>query len=247
MKRTGAAAAAGLSAAVLLVAGCGGPGAPTPTAATSTVRTFGCLTEEQGRKGAVTVEDRGKTNQAYFQDSDAGGAEVALVFWHQDGGSLCDWVPYLGGFTKAGYAVLAFTSSGDFFDDLGPADHFLASRGFSKMVEVAAAGTATALLDKTVTPVDGPVRAVVALSAPQRSGNWDAVRRVALGHLPMFLAAEEGDPSSSGDAKALYDASSSPGKQLKIYPGTRHGADLLEDGALPDVLAFLARYAPPRS
>ncbi|MFF2045877.1 hypothetical protein ACFVVX_36195 [Kitasatospora sp. NPDC058170] len=247
MKRIGVAAAASLSAAALLLAGCSGPGAPVSTASTSTVTTFGCLTEEQGRKGAVTVQDRGNTNKAYFQDSDSGGAEVALIFWHQDGGSLCDWVPYLGSFTKAGYAVLAFTSSGDFFNDLGPADHFLASKGFSKMVMVGASGTATALLDKMASPVDGPEKAVVALSAPQRSGNWDAAKMVALGKLPTFFAAEKDDLPSSGDAKALYDASSSPGKQLKIYPGARHGADLLKDGALPNVLAFLATYAPPKS
>ncbi|MFI6444412.1 hypothetical protein [Kitasatospora sp. NPDC050543] len=70
---------------------------------------------------------------------------------------------------------------------------------------------------------------------------------VPLGKLPAFFAAESEDLSAGKDAQALYEASSSRGKQLKIYPGDRKGADLLKEGALPDVLAFLATYTPPKS
>ncbi|MGW4897306.1 hypothetical protein ACWEQL_34365 [Kitasatospora sp. NPDC004240] len=256
MKRIGVSAAAGVLAGVVLVAGCGGAAVPAPGAAAAstaptattppTATTYGCLTADQGRQGAVTVRDGAKSNDAYFQDADGGGAEVAIIFWPRPGGSLCDWVPYLPGFTKAGYAVLAFTSSGDFFDDLGPSGRFLAGRGFSKTVMVGASDTATALLDKTSTPIDGPLKAIVALSAPQRSGRWDAVKLVALGKLPMFLAAGEGDPAASGDARALYEASASRVKRLRTYPGDLKGPDLLKGGALPDVLAFLAEAAPPK-
>ncbi|MFE2727094.1 alpha/beta hydrolase [Kitasatospora sp. NPDC059327] len=254
MKRTGAMVTAGVLAAVLLLAGCGsGAGsaaraatATTPSPSSSAAPTYGCLTEEQARQGAVTVRDRDKSNQAYFQDADGGPAEVALIFWHGPGGSLCDWVPHLGAFTRAGYAVIAFTSNGDFFDDLGPADHFLASRGFSKMVWVGASDTATALLERSATPVDGPLKAVVALGAPRRSGTWDPLKVLPFGKLPLLLAASEGDATAGpDDARALFETSTGRGKQLKLYPGDAKGAGLLTHGALPDVLAFLTTAVPP--
>ncbi|MGW2254890.1 hypothetical protein ACWCXH_32615 [Kitasatospora sp. NPDC001660] len=49
-----------------------------------------------------------------------------------------------------------------------------------------------------------------------------------------------------GRGAELYAASVSPARTLKLYPGSRHGADLLADGALPDVLAFLAQNVPVR-
>ncbi|WP_371478871.1 hypothetical protein [Kitasatospora sp. NBC_00315] len=116
---------------------------------------------------------------------------------------------------------------------------------------VGAADTATALLDTAAAPstTPGPVQgviALVALSAPRKSGGWDAVRYAERALLPTFFAADKDDRTAAADAKALYDASAhaAPGKLLRIYPGAHHGADVLGDGALPDLLDFLAARTP---
>ncbi|MCX5215191.1 hypothetical protein OG689_39040 [Kitasatospora sp. NBC_00240] len=261
--RTGTAALC-FVAALATLAGCSDskdPATPTSTATASAGsaqaapaaggNTFGCLTGEQAGKGSVTVQDAEHSDAAYFQDADAGRAEVAVVLLHQAGGSLCDWVPALGSFTKAGYAVLAVNRSGDVLDDLGAVDQFLESRKVAQVVLVGAADSATALLDKSASPVSSkiPVKAVVALSALQKSGVWNAAGNAEFNRMPTFFAAGRDDRTAAADAQALYDKSvhAAPGKRLRFYPGTGHGADLLRDVALPDVLTFLAERVPATS
>ncbi|MEV4616512.1 hypothetical protein AB0K43_28525 [Kitasatospora sp. NPDC049258] len=239
---------AGPAALALLLVGCGSSGGkevarPVPSA---TVATYGCLTKEQGAKGAITVPSDVSSVDGYFRDSDAGGAKVAIVFSHQNGGSLCDWLPYLDGFTRAGYAVLPFTANGDVATGIESVAGYLKTKGATRLVLIGASKGGTGSLVAGALPgLAVPVAAVVSLSGPESFGADNAATAVKRLTVPVFFAVEEHDGAFPADARSLHAAAVSADKQLKVYPGGNHGASLLKDGALPDVEAFLARYAPP--
>ncbi|MFG2818981.1 hypothetical protein ACGFX4_06075 [Kitasatospora sp. NPDC048365] len=247
MKRTALPVA--LVAATLVLAGCTGsdPGGDTAAAPSPSAKTYGCLTKDQAAKGSFGLEAgtaAGGTLDAYYRDSDAGGAKVAVVLSHQLDGSLCEWAPHLDAFTKAGYAVLPFTCSGDVTDGIKAAAAHLKGKGVGRVVLIGASkgGAASLVAGKLDNPL--PVAAIVTLSSPEAYGQFNAALAVKAVKAPTFFAAEEGDAPFNADAKSLYDAATATGKQLKLYPGSNHGAPLLGDGALPDVLAFLAANAP---
>ncbi|MFD8084810.1 alpha/beta hydrolase [Kitasatospora sp. NPDC059722] len=247
--KTGKLGVAAAVLAVLVAAGCQSVGSRvSPSAPTSTAdpaRRFGCLTEEQNRTGSINVPAVSGVRPGYFQQSDAGTAKVALFFSHQLGGSICDWVPYLKAFTAAGYAVLATEEPGSPARDVPAALTWLGGKGITRAVLIGASKGGTGSLEAAAersTPL--PVAAVVSLSGPANYEGDRALVAVAKIKAPVFFAAEEDDSPFAGDAKDLYATSVSPAKTLKIYPGSRHGADLLADGALNDVLAFLAQNVP---
>ncbi|GAA5000707.1 hypothetical protein [Kitasatospora paranensis] len=248
MRRITAVPAAAALAAGLLLAGCGsGAAGKAAPAAASTPPTYGCLTAAQAAEGAVTVDGGLGSFEAYFRDSDASGAKVAIVFSHQNGGSLCDWLPYLDGFTGAGYAVLPFTANGDVADGISAAAGYLKGKGVTKIVLIGASKGGTGSLVAGALPdLPLPAAAVVSLSAPESFGGNNAATAVKRLTVPVFFAAEELDQPFADNAKSLHAATASAEKQLKLYPGGHHGALLLSDGALPDVQAFLARWAPPQ-
>ncbi|MFJ1756791.1 alpha/beta hydrolase family protein [Kitasatospora sp. NPDC088134] len=240
-----------LAAAVLLLTACtsgsGGTAAKTTAAAAPTPKTYGCLTKDQAAKGSFTL-DAGTTGgtdlDAYYRDSDAGNAKVGVVFSHQLQGSLCEWAPVLDDFTRAGYAVLAFTSEGDVTEGIKAAATYYQGKGVGALALVGASKGAAASLVAARLDNPLPVKAVVSLSSPEAYGQYNPAVAVRTVKTPCYFAAEEFDPPFNAAAKALYEASAAEDKQLKIYPGGNHGAPLLKDGALPDVLAYLAKHAP---
>ncbi|WP_327677592.1 alpha/beta hydrolase [Kitasatospora sp. NBC_00458] len=223
---------------------------PGPATAAGTVpaagpaRTHGCLTEAQAAAGSLDLPAASGVRPAYFRQADAGPARVAVVLSHQLRGSLCDWVPYLDAFTGAGYAVLASEVPDSPVGDLPTAVKWLETKGIARVVLVGASKGGTGSLVVAAAPGPLPVAAVVSLSGPARFGSDDAVAAVKSSRVPEFFAAEEDDAPFAADARELYAAATAPVRQLKLYPGSGHGADLLKDGALPDVLAFLAANAP---
>lgn len=238
---------------VLALAGCGSsgttaapggapPGSASPTAGPA--RTHGCLTEAQAKAGSIDLPASSGIRPAYFQQADAGPARTAVVFSHQLDGSLCDWVPYLPEFTKAGYAVLAANVPGSPANDLPAALTWLGTKGVTRVVLVGASKGGTGSLVAAAEPTPLPVAAVVSLSGPAQYSGDNAGKAVRTSQVPEFFGAEEDDSPFAEDARTLHTAAAAPVKQLKIYPGYRHGADLLADGALPDVLSFLAQQAP---
>ncbi|MER5862708.1 hypothetical protein [Kitasatospora sp. NPDC002040] len=235
--------------AVLLLAGCSSDGGtkaapPSPSASTKAPR-YGCLDQARADKGSFSLAS-GVDRNAYFQDSDAGKAKVAVVFSHENGGSLCDWVPFVPDFTKAGYATLAYTSSGDLLEDIEAAEKYLKGKGVEKVVLVGASkGGTGSLVAATATGGSLPVTAVATLSSPTGFGSWDAAKAVGTLRVPLFLAAQEGDQPFADDAAKLQKAAVAAVKELKIYPGADHGARLLPAGtAKADLFAFLAANAP---
>ncbi|GAA2774681.1 hypothetical protein [Kitasatospora cinereorecta] len=247
MKRFALPATAAATAALLLTGCTGGADGSSGSAAPS-ARTYGCLTADQAAKGAFGLEAgtaAGGTLDAYYRDSDAGGAEVGIVLSHQLGGSLCDWTPYLAAFTAAGYAVLPFGSEGDVTDGIRAAAGYLKGKGVTKLALIGASkgGTASLVAARLASPL--PIAAVVTLSAPETNGQFNGALAVRNSTVPTLFTAEEGDSPFNAAARTLYDESVSPHKELKLYPGSSHGAPLLTEGAMPDVQAFLAAYAPP--
>ncbi|MFJ9607241.1 alpha/beta hydrolase family protein [Kitasatospora sp. NPDC101176] len=260
---TGKSAKAVALLALLALAGCGGPGPGGDAAATASARggttaagavqggatprpdrTDGCLGEDRARTGSIDLQGASGVRPAYFQQADGGAAKVAVVFSHQAEGSLCDWLPYLPAFTRAGYAVLAATVGGSPSRDIPAALSWLGTKGVTAVVLVGASKGATGSLVAAGAPTPLPVAAVVSLSGPWSWDGEDAHEALKALRAPEFFAAEEDDSPFAGNARQMHDFGRSPVNELKIYPGGDHGADLLADGALPDVLAFLARNAP---
>ncbi|MBP0455578.1 hypothetical protein J5Y04_39575 [Kitasatospora sp. RG8] len=251
MFTTGKLSKAATAVCLVALAGCGSSGngtakpAPgTTSSAPGPARTHGCLSEEQARAGSIDLPATSGVRPAYFQQADGGPAKVAVVFSHQRDGSLCDWVRYLPAFTRAGYAVLASDVPGSPADDLPAAVKWLGGKGVTGVVLVGASKGGTGSLVAAAAPAPLPVAAVVSLSGPAQYSGDNAAKAVRTSLVPELFAAEEDDTPFSQDAKDLYAAAVAPGKALKLYPGGNHGADLLADGALPDVLAFLAQHAP---
>ncbi|MEV6212419.1 hypothetical protein [Kitasatospora sp. NPDC051914] len=242
---TGVRLAAAL-AAVAVLAGCGsGGGRPGPAAASSPER-YGCLTEEQAAEGSVTIDGLAPV-RAWFRDSDAGGAKTAVVLSHQSGGTLCDWNPYLDAFTGAGYAVLPYTANGNVSDNIEQVAAHLEAKGIARLVLVGASkGGTGSIVAGSLPDLPVPAAAVVSLSSAESFGGDSASNAVKRLTAPVLFAAEENDQPFADYARSLHAAAAAADKQLKLYPGGNHGAPLLSDGALPDVLAFLARTAPPQ-
>ncbi|BAJ28795.1 MULTISPECIES: alpha/beta hydrolase [Kitasatospora] len=242
-----------LAAAALLLTACsggsggGGEDGAARAAASPSANTYGCVTRQQAEKGSFTLDGgtaAGTYLDAYYRDSDAGGAKVGVIFSHQADGSLCEWAPAFDAFTKAGYAILAVTCSGDVTEAVKAAERYYQGKGVGAVALVGASKGAAASLvaAKLANPL--PVRAVVSLSSPTSYPLFNAEMAVTVVKTPTYFAAEQLDTPFSADARTLYDASVAEDKQLKIYPGSHHGAPLLQDGALPDVLGYLAKHAP---
>ena len=73
--------------------------------------------------------------------------------------------------------------------------------------------------------------AVVSLSAIASFGPLRALPAAARLQAPVLFAASADDQPFADDARALYAASGSVGRQLEILPAARHGEEMLEDPA----------------
>ncbi|MFC8717099.1 alpha/beta hydrolase family protein [Kitasatospora sp. NPDC057198] len=236
-----------LAATALLLTACSGGSGKTGAAPAPSADTYGCLTAAEAEKGAFALDagtSGGTGLDAYYRDSDAGHAKVAVVFSHQRDGSLCEWALDFPAFTEAGYAVLAYTSEGDVTEVIKAGSAYLKTKGVGAVALVGASkgGAGSLVAAKLDNPL--PIEAVVSLSSPETYPQYNAALAVTRVKTPTYFAAEQNDSPFNDNAKALYDASVAEDKQLKIYPGGNHGSALLKDGALPDVLGYLAKHAP---
>ncbi|MFJ8044671.1 alpha/beta hydrolase [Kitasatospora sp. NPDC096147] len=237
-----------LAAALLLtplLTGCGSTGGSGTAAPKPSASDYGCLARDRADRGSFAL-DSVAARDAYHQDSDAGHAKVAVVLSHENGGSLCDWVPFVEDFTRAGYGALAFTSAGDVALDVEAAEKYLKGKGVERVVLIGASKGGTASLAAAATPGALPVAAVVTLSSPTYHGSWDGKAAIGKLTVPLFLAVQESDqPFAENAAELAAAATAAPVKELKVYQGTSHGVRLLEQGtAKADLLAFLAKNAP---
>lgn len=157
----------------------------------------------------------------------------AVVLAHAIDGNLCDWVPYARRLAASGLRVLAYNARrpGIRVDlDLAAAVEAMRRTGSGEVTAVGASLGATAALIGSAALSQQPA-AVVSLSGPASFGPLRALPAVGRLHAPVFFAASNDDEPFATDARALYAASASPGRQLEILPGAAHGTDMLADPA----------------
>jgi len=160
-----------------------------------------------------------------------GEGRNGLVFGHERGSNLCEWVPTARAYARLGYRALVF----DFHDqdrldqDVVAAVAELRRRGVDRVVLVGSSMGATAVL-VAATRVRPPVAGVVSLSGPAVFGDLDA--RPAVGRLrvpALFMAARRDGPFPAA-ARGLYRAAATPDKRLLVLSSAAHGTNLLSFG-----------------
>jgi pimeloyl-ACP methyl ester carboxylesterase len=184
-----------------------------------------------------------------------GTGQTGIVLGHQSRGSLCEWLPFARQLAWRGYRALSIDFRGNrssgsarglgvsaYDRDYTAASAFLARRGAKKVVFVGASmgGTAALVAAAALEPNAPPV---IAFSAPTQYSGLNAADAVKKLDSPTLFLAGESDSFFADEARALYEASKAPRRQLAIRPSSAHGARLLtgRDGvATRDlVLAFL--------
>jgi dienelactone hydrolase len=185
-----------------------------------------------------------------------GSGSTGVVLGHQAGGSLCDWLPFGRVLARNGYRALAidfrgYPSSGKgsglaelrYDRDFLAAAKLLRARGVKHVVFFGASmgGTAALVAGSKLSNVAG----VASFSGPTGFGPLYAQKAVAILRAPTLFLAGDADSYFPDDARALYETSASPRKQLEIRPSGAHGSRLLEGADGPAtralVLAFLAK------
>lgn len=188
-----------------------------------------------------------------------GSGRTGVVLAHQNGGSVCQWVPYAEELVAQGYRVLAFDFGGfgvsSAGDSTNPAQVVSAAAalradGVETIVLMGASMGGTAVLAAAPTVTPAPV-AVVALSAPSVFGAnaLDAAPKLTM---PVLYAAGEFESSFADSARELHGLTpKSTGSELLIVPTDWHGVYLLtpEGSAANDTVrakltAFLKAHAP---
>jgi pimeloyl-ACP methyl ester carboxylesterase len=228
--------AALLIGAALLAAGCTGDPGPTPTRARPTA-------PPATRSAAYGITClRGAERAAAFRFPVGAGLTTigvvlgrgrsGLVFGHQLGGNLCEWVPMARSYARLGYRVLAFD-----FRDYSRLDHDVVAaaaelrrRGVSKVVLVGSSmgGTAVLLAAASLRP---PVAGVVSLSAGAEVLGMDASSAVPRLRVPVLFMAARGDEGFASTARGLYEAAGTRDKRLVVLSSAAHGTNLLTFGS----------------
>ena len=177
-----------------------------------------------------------------------GSGPRAVILAHQGGGGegpwLCAWMRYARVLVLQGYRLLAFDHRGfgssggtsnwararrvDF--DVLAAIKVMRARGANQFVlSGASLGGAAVLSAAALAPAQ--ISGVISFASPQIFGRIDALNASRALRVPaLFISAAEDAPFPE-DARAMYDASASPDKQIAIVPGTVHGAPVLRDPA----------------
>jgi alpha/beta superfamily hydrolase len=186
-----------------------------------------------------------------------GTGTTAIVFSSMDGDPKNDWMDLAPLLASHGYMTLSYDYRGlgasqGYYDrskitsDLNAAIQVAQKQGATKIVLMGASlgGLVTLKVAATAHPL-----AVVALSAPRAFGGLevsdDELRAITA---PKFLGVAEKDGGFMSSMQAVYAITPEP-KELHVYQGNVHGSLLLEapgvkDQSLPQLYAFLAKYAP---
>jgi dienelactone hydrolase len=165
-------------------------------------------------------------------------ARRGVVFAHENGGGLCNWLPYGRRLAREGYRVLAlnlrgFSSSprprrnlARFDLDIAAAVRELRRRGVQRVGLIGGSMGATAVLvaGARVTPT---VDAVIAASGPTSFRGLDAEAAVGAMRVPVLFVAASDDAGFADAARTLHARSLSPTKRLEIVAGADHGFQLV--------------------
>jgi pimeloyl-ACP methyl ester carboxylesterase len=195
-----------------------------------------CLTKAE-RRAAVSLR---ASDGARVLGVVLGGARArrGVVIAHENGGGLCNWVPYGRRLSRDGYRVLlldlrGFVSSPKprrnvyrFDLDIAAGTRELRRRGVRRVALVGGSMGATGGLvaASRITPT---VDAVIAASGPTFFRGLDAEPAVVSTRVPTLFVAASDDAGFADAAKTLHARSAAPGKRLEIVPGADHGYQLV--------------------
>jgi pimeloyl-ACP methyl ester carboxylesterase len=172
-----------------------------------------------------------------------GRGTTAVVFAHESGGSMCQWVPFARTLARRGYLTLPFYFRGygksqqprrgawsRLAADVIAAAKKSRSLGAKKVVVVGASmgGTAAVVAAANArTVIDG----VVSVSAPSTYGRMNAELAAGKLQAPVLYLAGDEDASFADEARVLYEATSSTDKTLEILHSFNHGVLLAAEPA----------------
>jgi pimeloyl-ACP methyl ester carboxylesterase len=252
-------AASLLLAVVPLAAACGGGEGSASQPAATPAPTVGIIKTCLRGAGSPTPFRFTTSAGATLVGVVLGQGRTGLVFGHQVGNDLCEWLPQARSLAKQGYQVLAFdfegygdSQAGSGADagldtDVVAGAEQLRRRGADAIVLVGSSMGGTAVL-AAAARISPPVAGVVSLSGPATFEGLDARAAVAGLRVPVLLVASADDHPFVDDARALYRAARVRDKRLLVVPGVNHGTSMLEFGddapkALAALRVFIASHA----
>lgn len=187
----------------------------------------------------------------------SGAASSGVVLAHQGDATLCDWLFFAHTLVQRGYVVMAIdhrgfgasgSSSSTRYDlDVVAAAQELRRRGARDVVLLGSSLGALAVLAAGA-ELQPPPAGVIAMSAPERYLDVDALASMPRLRAPVLFLVSEGDVRFLPAAKDLNAAAASTDKRLVILKGFDHGTDLLQFDQSEQVerllLDFVDRHLP---
>lgn len=184
-------------------------------------------------------------------------ASSGVVLAHQGDATLCDWLFFAHTLVQRGYVVMAIdhrgfgasgSSSSTRYDlDVVAAAQELRRRGATDVVLLGSSLGALAVLAAGA-ELEPPPAGVIAMSAPERYLDVDALGSMPRLRAPVLFLVSEGDVRFVPGAKDLNAAAASTDKRLVILKGFDHGTDLLQFDQSEQVerllLDFVDRHLP---
>ena len=160
-----------------------------------------------------------------------GEGRNGLLFGHERGSNLCEWVPTARAYARLGYRALVFNfhDQDRLDDDVVAAAGELRRRGVARVVLVGSSMGGTAML-VAAGRVRPPVAGVVSLSGAAVFADMDAREVVPRLRVPAFFMAAKGDGPFPPAARGLYGAAGTRDKQLLVLSSAAHGTNLLSFG-----------------
>lgn len=165
-----------------------------------------------------------------------GQGTTAVVFAHQLNGSQAQWSTFAADVARGGFTAVTFDFRGhgatggerhlgELDQDIKVVFTFLAGRGITKIVCVGASAGGTACLKAAHEP---NIVGLVIVSSPLSVQQPLSLRPDDFAGLmyPKLFVVSENDLDFSSGVEAMYKISPEP-KQLKVFPGSAHGTDLL--------------------
>jgi dienelactone hydrolase len=186
-----------------------------------------------------------------------GTGSVGLIFGHQYGGDLCQWIDEARWFASIGYRSMVFDFAGFGWADDGAPDpdrdvvaaaDYLKSHGVRSLALIGASMGGGAVV-AAAPRLSLPVVAVVSLSGSQGTFGVDAVGAAARLSAPLLCVAAQDDDGYADTARQLC-ADGAPGqRQLMMVAGKAHGVFLYYSDIQVKlaVEAFLSQHAAPGS
>lgn len=204
--------------------------------------------EPAGPQGVTFVTSDGLTIHGRL----FGKGETGIILAHAYPSDQSSWYDFAALLADKGYQVLTFdfrgygNSEGEkevaaIDRDLEAAWDFMEKQGAGKIFLLGASMGGTASLKVAA---QRPVAGVVALSAPLKFRELSAADEVARITAPKLFLASEGDSSAVASAQQYFALAQEP-KEIKIFPGSAHGTDMLKGAqgleVQKTILEFVAR------